>query len=88
MSVWNDITDNSHRLAASVGSMINRLGGEEASVVEAILDVTHDPNVMAKQLSEGVGPQSHHELSKVGGYKGELEMDSPVNEAEIAVASP
>ena len=41
--------------------------------------MTHDPNVMAKQLSEGVGPQSHYELSKVGGYKGELEMDSPVN---------
>ena len=31
--VQNDITDNSHRLAARIGSMINRLGGEEASVV-------------------------------------------------------
>ena len=31
--IQNDITDNSHRLAARIGSMINRLGGEEASVV-------------------------------------------------------
>ena len=49
--VRNDITDDLHRLAAGLGGMINLLGGKDDPVVEAILDATQDPEVIAEQLS-------------------------------------
>ena len=58
--VQNDITGDEHRLAAGIGGMTNLLGGKEESVVEAILDATQDPEVIAEQLSAALSRQSHH----------------------------
>ena len=43
--VQNKITDDLHRLAASIAGMINLLGGDDDPIVEAILDTqqSHHP---------------------------------------------
>jgi hypothetical protein len=85
--VPNKITDDLHRLAASIAGMINLLGGVDDPVVEAILDATEDPNMIAEQLSAALSSKSLYHMSVIGGYKGELDMERPPNDEEVATAS-
>jgi hypothetical protein len=43
------------------------------------LDATKDPKVIAEQLSAALSRQSHHALSKVAGYQGQLAKESLPN---------
>jgi hypothetical protein len=85
--VRNEITDDLHRLAASIAGTINRLGGVDDPVVKAILDATEDPNVIAEKLSAALSRKNHYHMSVIGGYKGELDMERPPNDEEVAAAS-
>jgi hypothetical protein len=56
-------------------------------VVKAILDATEDPNVIAEKLSAALSRKNHYHMSVIGGYKGELDMERPPNDEEVAAAS-
>ena len=71
------VTDSLLVLVA--GGMTNLLGGKEESMVEAILDAMQDSKVIAEQLSAALCRQSHHVLSKVAGYQGQLAKESLPN---------
>jgi polysaccharide deacetylase 2 family uncharacterized protein YibQ len=73
--------------AASIAGMINLLRGDDDPDVKAILDATEDPNMIAKQLSAALSRKSHYHMSVIGGYKGELDMERPPNDEEVAAAS-
>jgi RNA binding exosome subunit len=73
--------------AASIAGTINLLGGDDDPDVKAILDATEDPNMIAEKLSAAHSRKSHFHMSVIGGYKGELDMERPPNDEEVAAAS-